>query len=107
MALRCASAEKAVLCRLLFAGVTSELHLPNRLFTVLHSTLKNELHLTAHQLSWQNNALLANEVQEYHRIYTGLLHAQRQTLRHLRSPKEYDGGDLSRAVEQENGAMHK
>lgn len=74
---------------------------------MLHSTLENKLHLTAHQLSWQNNALLASEVQEYHRIYTGLLHAQRQTLRHLRSQEEYDGGDLSRAVEQENRAMHK
>jgi len=63
---------------------------PNGLLMSLQSTLENELNLTAHQLNWQDNALLASEVVEYRRIYTGLLDAQRQVLRHLRSREEYD-----------------
>jgi Na+/H+ antiporter len=63
---------------------------PNGLLSILQNTLENDLHLAAHQLQEENNLVIADEVGEYHRVYTQLLHVQRHQLHHLRQQDEYD-----------------
>jgi Na+/H+ antiporter len=65
-------------------------NVPNRLLAALQSTLQHELQLTAHQLNQPTTPLLAEEVREFSRIYTGLLHAQRQELQQMRRQERYD-----------------
>ena len=63
---------------------------PNGLLGLLQNALENDLHLAAHQLQEENNLVIADEVGEYHRVYTQLLHVQRHQLHLLRQQDEYD-----------------